>query len=123
MPKRKIKRRNGLDGSIPKRRLKMEDKVDASPESFKSSIVSKQTFFFNLKWLLRYIYSFLKSPMNMCPKLCLLAISFRKVHNYSQSRWEDQSLAGFFIKALHTNRDKEPHNLLKPCLRPKAVNL
>ena len=52
MPKRKIKRRNDLDGSIPKRTLKMEDKVDAS----KSSIVSKQTFFFNLKWL-RYIYS------------------------------------------------------------------
>ena len=86
MPKRKIKRRNDLDGSIPKSKLKMEDKVDAS----KSSIVSKQTFFFNLKWLLRYIYSFLKSPMNMCPKLCLLAISFRKVHNYSQSRWEAQ---------------------------------
>ena len=59
----------------------------------------------------------------MCLKLCLLAISFRKVHNYSQSRWEDQSLAGFFIKALHTNRDKEPHNLLKTCLRPKAVDL
>ena len=59
----------------------------------------------------------------MCLELCLLAISFRKVHNYSQSRWEDQSLAGFFIKALHTNRDKEPRNLLKPCLRPKAVDL
>ena len=41
MPKRgKINRRNDFDGSIAKAMQKVQDKVDAYPESVKSTIVS-----------------------------------------------------------------------------------